>query len=284
MTDPDKLLEVSDSLPSCFVLMPITDSAEYVTGHFARVYNYLIRPACRAAGFRAVRADEAGRTNYIAIDILQQIIHSEMVVCDLSARNPNVLYELGIRQAFNKPVTLIKDRKTERIFDIQGLRTFEYDGELRVDQVEESVRTLAEAIKSTAHAPTSDVNSLIELLGVKPAQVPQSIELTERESLILNAIKELGDRIDKIDRRRTPLSTPSKSSTEREPFTAQEYIEQGLDDQLIGQTLYLGGKEVGTVEGVDREKQVLLVRTPEGKVQTAKMSAARFPELSIIPF
>ncbi len=42
------------------------------------------------------------KTNYIVIDILKKILESEFVLCDLSAKNPNVFYELGIRQAFNK--------------------------------------------------------------------------------------------------------------------------------------------------------------------------------------
>jgi hypothetical protein len=71
-------------------------------------------------------------TNFIITDILKQIINSDMCICDLSSRNPNVLYELGLRHSFRLPVTLIRDSKTNRIFDIQGLRDIEYDDNLRV--------------------------------------------------------------------------------------------------------------------------------------------------------
>ena len=73
-------------------------------------------------------ADDVKATNYIVIDILQRILASDLVVCDLSARNANVLYELGIRQAFDKPTVLLKNKQTDRIFDIQGLRTIDCDG------------------------------------------------------------------------------------------------------------------------------------------------------------
>ncbi len=120
-------LKVKTPKPTCFVIMPISDVDGYDVGHFGRVYEFIIKPACKNTGFKPVRADEVQVTNYIVVDILRRILDADMVVCDLSGRNANVLYELGIRQAFNRPVTLIRDSRTPTIFDIQGLRDLEYD-------------------------------------------------------------------------------------------------------------------------------------------------------------
>ena len=38
----------------CFVIMPISDADGYDKGHFNRVYEYLIKPACEEAGFDCV--------------------------------------------------------------------------------------------------------------------------------------------------------------------------------------------------------------------------------------
>lgn len=134
----------------CFVIMPISDSDNYPSGHFGRVYEFIIKPACIKAGFKPVRADEILTTNYIALDIIKHIISSEMAICDLSGRNPNVLYELGVRQAFNLPVTLIKDTGTPRIFDIQGFRDVEYDENLRIDTVQGEIDAICEVLKKHA--------------------------------------------------------------------------------------------------------------------------------------
>ena len=104
----------------CFVIMPISDAEGYSIGHFNRVYQYLLRPAIEKAGFEAIRADEIEETNFIVLDIVQHLLSAEMCICDLSSKNPNVLYELGIRQAFNLPVCLIKDDLTSRIFAAQS--------------------------------------------------------------------------------------------------------------------------------------------------------------------
>jgi len=182
----------------CFVIMPISDVEGYETGHFGRVYEHIIKPACKKAGLRPVRADEVQVTNYIVIDILKKILDADMVICDLSSKNPNVLYELGIRQAFNLPVTLIKDLRTSRVFDIQGLRYIEYDESLRIDKIENAVETIANTLKNTSALDESDVNSLVQLLGVRPAKLP-SIEISDDTGLLLNAINDIGARLSRLE-------------------------------------------------------------------------------------
>ena len=61
---------------TCFVIMPISDQDGYPKGHFTRVYNHIIKPACLAAGFEAIRADDEAKTNYIVIDVIKKIIDS----------------------------------------------------------------------------------------------------------------------------------------------------------------------------------------------------------------
>ena len=180
---------------SCFVIMPIANQEGYDDGHFSRVYEYVIKPAIKTAGFEPIRADEVQQTNYIIIDILKKIVNADMVVCDLSSRNPNVLYELGIRQAFNKPVCLIKDQITNRMFDIQGFRDVEYDHTLRIDKVNEAINELATAIKSTYENKSSDVNSIVQLLGISEAILDKGTDLSPESTLILQAINSMNEKI-----------------------------------------------------------------------------------------
>ena len=148
----------------CFVVMPISDIPTYGAGHFDVVYSHIIKPACIEAGFNPLRADEVNRTNYIAIDIIKQIIESDMVICDISGRNPNVLYELGLRHAVGKPVSIIKDDKTENIFDIQGIKWVGYDESLRVDKIGQVVPRLVANLKNT-YADDGYNNSLMSIIG-----------------------------------------------------------------------------------------------------------------------
>jgi hypothetical protein len=180
--------------------MPISDSDSYSIGHFKRVYEYIIKPACLKAEFEPIRADDILNTNYIAIDVIKRIISSEMAICDLSSRNPNVFYELGIRQAFNLPVTLIRDTSTERVFDIQGFRDIEYDQNLRIDNVEQVIGALSETITNTYNSKGKEINSLISLLGIHPAQVTTNIEISRDTEVILNSILSLGSRLEQVEK------------------------------------------------------------------------------------
>lgn len=182
----------------CFIIMPISDYEGYPSGHFGRVYEFIIKPACEIAGFKPIRADEILTTNYIALDILKHIIDSEMAICDLSGKNPNVLYELGIRQAFNLPVTLIKDQRTDRIFDIQGFRDVEYDETLRIDSVQDLIEELSTVIKNT-YENSHEVNSLISLLGIEPAKITGKTKIGIETELILNSISTLEKRLSNIE-------------------------------------------------------------------------------------
>jgi hypothetical protein len=183
----------------CFVIMPISDADGYEKGHFTRVYEHLIKPAIEQAGFKPDRADDTSKANYIVVDILQKILACDIVVCDLSSRNPNVFYELGIRQAFNKKTVLIKDGKTVMPFDISGIRTLSYSENLRIDEVKKDIPNIAKCINETYEADAKEVNSLLQLLSIeKPASLPEKVTLSQDSNLILGAIENLNKRIDSI--------------------------------------------------------------------------------------
>jgi predicted HicB family RNase H-like nuclease len=191
-------------------MMPISDPETYASGHFERVYKHAIAPAVVAAKYKPIRADEVNSTNFIVVDLLQRVIRSPLAICDLSARNPNVFFELGIRQAFDMPVVLIKDQRTERVFDIQGLRTIEYEDSLRVDSVAEFQERLKSAILETISPPENSINSLIKLLSVQRAEVAEAPQLSPDTQLLMSAIHDLGSRLGHLEATRRQLD-PSES-------------------------------------------------------------------------
>lgn len=176
--------------PECFVIMPISDPDGYPEGHFQKVYDYIHRPAIETAGFKPKRADEVEKTNLIQLDILQNLINAPMALCDLSSRNPNVLFELGIRQAFDKPVSLIQEVGTPRIFDISGIRSLDYKKSLDYGNVLASQRAIAEVIKQTwkSRGDTENINSIVSLLSVEKATV-KPLGKKAKEDLNMSVIR-----------------------------------------------------------------------------------------------
>lgn len=160
--------------PTCFVMMPIADVTGYEPGHFTLVYEHIIKPACERAGFAPKRADENTNSNIIILDILKSITECDLALCDLSGLNPNVFYELGLSQAFNKKTVIIKDEKTLSPFDINAIRYTSYNSSLRIDNTNKDIASIAKMIDSTVNDP-DEYNSITQVLRNNPTELNKKI-------------------------------------------------------------------------------------------------------------
>ena len=165
----------------CFVIMPISSQSGYDEGHFQLVYEDIIRPSIVASGMQAFRADETKNTNLIQLDILKNVIESPIAICDMSSKNPNVFYELGMRQAFDLPTVLLRDEITEAPFDINGLRYVTYKKNMRHRDVISAVGELTEALQDTYNKrnDNTEINSLIRLMELANPAKLNHVELSE---------------------------------------------------------------------------------------------------------
>ena len=175
----------------CFVIMPISDTDGYDKGHFSRVYEDIVKPAVANTEFSVTRADEVKETNFIHLDILKQLIDAPIAICDLSSRNPNVLFELGIRQAFDKPVVLIQEEGTPKIFDIGPLRYLEYSKKMKYHDVLRTQTELTESINATkeAEGKQGNINSIVRLMALSnPAAIP-TLEGDNKEAFAIDVLQ-----------------------------------------------------------------------------------------------
>ena len=175
----------------CFVIMPIAECEGYEPDHFAHVYNDIIKPAVARTDYIATRADEVKETNLIHLDILKKLIDAPIAICDLSTRNPNVLFELGIRQAFDKPVVLIQEKGTPKIFDIAPLRYLEYSKDMRYHEVIETQNKLCEAINATKGVETEagNINSIVKLMALSSPALMPNLDNNNKELLSLDVVR-----------------------------------------------------------------------------------------------
>lgn len=229
----------------CFVIMPISDHPDYENNHFTRVYEYMIKPACEKAGYKAVRADDDLKTDHITISILKQIVESDMAICDMSSRNPNVFYELGMRQAFNMRTVLIRDNSTTIPFDIQDLRALEYDKNLRIDNIQTSIEEIATTIKETEMMEPNEVNSLISLIGIQTAKVSKDIEMSPEVSVLLKELRVISSNINDLR-----LENQKKKPTDISDRSSSSYMAV----QRYKRRLYLG-EDTKRAYGLDEDKK-----------------------------
>jgi hypothetical protein len=112
--------QVRAYLETCFVMMPFGN-------WFDRYYQDIYIPAIREAGFEPVRADELFSSGSVVEQIWEQINKARLLLADLTDRNANVFYELGLAHAAKKPVIFTAPKVEDVPFDLRHLRVIIYD-------------------------------------------------------------------------------------------------------------------------------------------------------------
>jgi len=123
---------------TCFIVMPFSEEWS------PDVHRILAR-ASEAAGVRSVRGDDLFTPTDILEDIWQSINAADFVIADITGRNPNVFYELGIAHTLAKPVLILSQHAVDIPIDLATRRVILY-GQRTDAWREELARTIGEAI------------------------------------------------------------------------------------------------------------------------------------------
>jgi hypothetical protein len=139
----------------CGVVMPISAIDGCAEAHWADVLE-ILEEAIEDAGFEANVVSNADDVGIIHKRIIQNLYDNPIVVCDVSGKNPNVMFELGLRLAFDKPTIIVKDDKTAYSFDTSAIEHLEYPRDLRFSKIVDFKQKLSAKIKGTHQKATSD--------------------------------------------------------------------------------------------------------------------------------
>jgi hypothetical protein len=118
-------------LDTCFVLMPFGE-------WFDRYYTEIYVPALKDAGFEPVRADSLFTSGSVMEQICEQIQKSKVLLAELTGKNPNVFYEMGVAHSLQKPVVFVSGDLDDVPFDVRHLRVVIY--EVREPRWDEKLR------------------------------------------------------------------------------------------------------------------------------------------------
>lgn len=129
--------EVAVDPDTVFVLMPMS-------GELEPIYE-VIRHAADEAGLRSYRADSISATASIIDQIFESIAKSGLIVADLTGRNQNVMYELGLANAMGKRTLLLSQDVQDVPFDVRHQDVLIYS--LSFSRVEDLRRQLIEAFR-----------------------------------------------------------------------------------------------------------------------------------------
>jgi hypothetical protein len=205
--------EVADT---CFTVMPFG-------GWFDSYYESVYVPAILNAGLQPCRADDLYRPSTIINDIWSYAQSAKIILADLSGKNANVFYELGLAHALAKPAILITESMDDVPFDLRALRVLVYNknepkwGEILQEKITSSIREVLSI-------PLQSV--LPAFLTVKPEAKTKAV--TEHEKQFLELKREIDLLRNEVSRDRTRgviRTIPSSEARERIEMYARKGME-----------------------------------------------------------
>lgn len=204
--------EAKDTRLTCGIIMPIaTMSSEYTSDHWSDV-RHILHKAIEKAGFIPRIVSDSEESTVIHGSIINNIYNDEIIVCDVSNKNANVMFELGMRLAFNKPVVIVKDDKTDYSFDTGNIQHEPYRRDLRHSTVEKFIDDLSKKIMKTYEASKrEDYQSFLSYFGKFEVAKVENKSIGESEAIekVLNKMTVLESQIKNLNH----LNLESNSNT-----------------------------------------------------------------------
>jgi hypothetical protein len=128
----------------CFVLMPFNNEC-----HLQEIYQDTVKPVIEKLGIMCQRADDIYETKPIIESIWEQINKSKFIVADLTNKNANVFYELGIAHTIGKDVILLSQNIDDVPFDLRHLKIILYETTPRgVENLQKQLSSMVQSIIS----------------------------------------------------------------------------------------------------------------------------------------
>lgn len=170
----------------------------------------------------------------------------------MSGKNPNVLFELGLRLAFDKPTLIVKDDKTSYSFDTSAIEHLDYPRDLRFSRIVDFKQKLSAKIKATIQKSTSDPSytTFLKHFGEFTVAKLEQKEITGQE-YILEEIRGV----------RSAMMRLESAQSDR-PMRMRDRLRSKIDDTSLD--LCLADKSPSEIsEMVERIRASMVVNEPQ---------------------
>lgn len=163
-----KAASKAPSKGKCFVMMPFS-------APFDLYYEHIYKGAIADAELEAIRADDLFRPSPIVADLWEMVLESTVLLAELTTKNANVFYELGLAHAVGLPVVLVSETMDDVPFDLQPLRVLLYNKDVP-DWGAKLGRAITSSLRETLADPIKSVPSIFRK---KVEGMSQPLEDTE---------------------------------------------------------------------------------------------------------
>lgn len=182
----------------CFLISPIGDEGSDIRVAADFVREDIVRAAL-GDEFEIKRADDYSKVGNITAQVIEAIYSADLIVVDLTGKNANVYYELGVAHTYKKHVVpMISQDDPERIpFDVGTERTIHYSLKTFAGR-----RTAQAALKAAVSETLANpvTNPVTNARGLAEATA-QGDDKTQLLASISAQLADLGARMDRQEKR-----------------------------------------------------------------------------------
>jgi hypothetical protein len=221
---------------TCGLIMPISGIDSCPAEHWSDV-KQILQDAIEAVAspkFTARLVSDADDVGVIQKRIVQGVYNSDLVVCDVSGKNPNVMFELGMRLAFDRPTIIVKDDKTDYSFDTGVIEHLTYPRDLRFARIIAFKKLLADKIVATYSAAKGDPqhSTFLKSFGTfKVANLEQ--KEAPGEQLMLEMLQDVQKELAVLRRNTSRQSQRMKDSYTQDPAIIMALLEMKRADPSL---------------------------------------------------
>lgn len=242
----EDMLATEAKKPICGIIMPISSIDNCSETHWKEVKG-IITDAVEAAGFEAQLVSEANDSGIIQKRIVQNLYKNDIVICDVSCKNPNVMFELGMRLAFDKPTIIVMDNMTKYSFDTAPIEHLGYPRDLSYYQILDFKKTLTEKIKGTIDAAKQpDYTTFLKNFGEFQVATIEN-KKGSLDEVVLSKLDDMTRQISEIrvNQRVRIIERPElESETEEINKLTRKLIEQYCAENKISESVLYETNEV----------------------------------------
>ena len=189
------MADSSNVAKTALIISPIGTPNSSIRRSGEGLVQAVVKPILAQLGLVAAVAHELDEPGSITNQIIRRLLEDDLVVANLTALNPNVMYELAVRHAARKPVIIMAEAGTILPFDIADERTIFFVNDLA------GVEEVKPALERAVQAALEDTPPYNPIYRVVAANVIREVDISrDAQRFVLERLEQIHDRLAVLSR------------------------------------------------------------------------------------